>query len=137
MIVSEAHTMRAVRIHEPGGPEVLELCEVPVPEPQPDELLVRVDAVGVNRADIILRERDIPLPVSQIPEVPGLEVSSEVAGLGKDVTQFRTGDRICSLVPGAGGYAEYCRVPASLAWAVPEGISAIEVAALPEALLTV
>jgi len=129
--------MRAIRVREPGGPEVLELCERPVPEPGPGELLLRVEAAGVNRADIILRQPNIPIPVAEKPEIPGLEVAGTVVQPGNAISGFAPGTRICALVPAAGGYAEYCCVPAALAWEVPDGYEMAEAAALPEALLTI
>lgn len=130
-------TMRAIRIREPGGAGVLELCERPVPVPGQEEVLVRVEAAGVNRADIILRQPDLPLSVAQRPEIPGLEVAGTVVGLGDRVSTTAIGDPICALAPSAGGYAEYCRVPAALAWPIPAAYQMAEAAALPEALLTV
>jgi len=129
--------MHAIRVREPGGPEVLELCERPVPLPGQDEVLVRVEAAGVNRADIILRQPDLPIPVAQKPEIPGLEVAGTVVRLGDGVSGLALNDRVCALVPAAGAYAEFCRIPVSLAWPVPDGYQMAEAAALPEALLTV
>jgi putative PIG3 family NAD(P)H quinone oxidoreductase len=129
--------MEAIRIREPGGPEVLELCRRPVPQPGPGQLLVRVQAAGVNRADIILRQPDLPLPVDQKPEIPGLEIAGEVVAVGGGVSGIAQGDQVCALAPQAGGYAEYCLAPAALAFPVPEGFGMPEAAALPEALLTV
>lgn len=130
-------SMTAINFTEPGGVEVLQLLEQPLPQPQAGELLVKVAAAGVNRADIILRQRDIPLPVKNKPQVPGLEVAGEVVALGSGVEGFAIGDRVCGLTPAGGGYAEYARLPAALAWPVPEVLSSNEAAALPEALLTV
>jgi putative PIG3 family NAD(P)H quinone oxidoreductase len=85
-------------------------------------VLVRVEAAGVNRADIILRQPDLPIPVAQKPEIPGLEVAGTVVQLGDGVSELALKDRVCSLVPAAGGYAEFCRIPVSLAWALPEAL---------------
>lgn len=129
--------MRAIRIREPGGAEVLELCERPVPEAGQNEIVVRVETAGVNRADIILRQPNLPLPVALRPEIPGLEIAGHVAAIGAGVSGLEINDRVCALTPAAGGYAEYCKVPAALAWPIPDGYDMVHAVALPEALLTV
>lgn len=130
-------TMRAVVIREPGGPEVLQLEEVPVPEPREEQLLVRVTAVGLNQADIILRQPDIPLPVENRPRTPGMELAGEVLRVGGKARRFSPGQRICALTPGGGGCAEYCVVPAELCWPVPDGYTDAEAAATPNGVLTI
>lgn len=128
-------TMKAVAIREPGGPEVLELREIGTPEPGHGEILIRVEAAGVNRPDTIQRMGLYPPPPGA-PETPGLEVAGEVAATGPGVTRWKAGDRVSALV-GGGGYAEYCLAHESHALPVPKGLSAIEAAALPETFFTV
>jgi NADPH2:quinone reductase len=128
-------TMKAVTIREPGGPDVLELREIGTPEPGQGEILIRVEAAGVNRPDTIQRMGLYPPPPGA-PETPGLEVAGEIAATGPGVTRWKAGDRVCALV-GGGGYAEYCLAHEAHALPVPKGLSAIEAAALPETFFTV
>jgi putative PIG3 family NAD(P)H quinone oxidoreductase len=127
--------MHAVVISEPGGPEVLQWAEVADPRPGPGEVLVDVAAAGVNRADLMQRQGLYPPPPGA-PPYPGLECSGTVAALGDGVTGWRPGDQVCALLSG-GGYAERVAVPAGQLLAVPEGVTLIEAAALPEAACTV
>lgn len=128
-------TMKAVAIREPGGPDVLELREIGTPEPGQGEILIRVEAAGVNRPDTIQRMGLYPPPPGA-PDTPGLEVAGEVAATGPGVTRWKTGDRVCALV-GGGGYAEYCLAHEGHAMPIPKGLSAVEAAALPETFFTV
>lgn len=128
-------TMRHVVVREPGGPEVLELREVPVPEPRAGEVLVRVAYAGVNRPDVMQRAGKYPPPPDASP-ILGLEISGHVVRLGEGVTSLAEGDLVCALAPG-GGYAEYCLVPAAHALPVPDGLSPKEGASLPENMFTV
>jgi len=123
--------MRAIVVRAPGGPEVLELGEVPDPGPGPGELLVRVRAAGVNRADLLQRLGRYSPPRGE-PETLGLEIAGEVL---EPATPFKPGDRVMALL-GGGGYAELARVPAAQAMPVPKGMSFAEAAAIPEAFLT-
>jgi putative PIG3 family NAD(P)H quinone oxidoreductase len=123
--------MRAIVVKAPGGPEVLELGEVPDPRPGPGELLVRVRAAGVNRADLLQRLGRYPPPPGE-PDTIGMEIAGEVV---EPAPPFRRGDRVMALL-GGGGYAELARVPAGQAMPVPEGMSFAEAAAIPEAFLT-
>ena len=123
--------MRAIVVKAPGGPEVLELGEVPDPRPAPGELLVRVRAAGVNRADLLQRLGRYPAPRGE-PETLGLEVAGEVL---QPAAPFQRGDRVMALL-GGGGYAELARVPAAQAMPVPEGMSFSEASVIPEAFLT-
>lgn len=123
--------MRAIVVKAPGGPEVLELGEVPDPKPGPDELLVRVRAAGVNRADLLQRLGRYPPPRGE-PETLGLEIAGEVL---EPAAPFQRGDRVMALL-GGGGYAELARVPAAQAMPVPEGMSFAEASVIPEAFLT-
>src|SRR5437016_12524285 len=123
--------MRAIVIKSPGGPEVLELGEVPDPKPGPGELLVRVRAAGVNRADLLQRLGRYPPPRGE-PETLGLEIAGEVL---EPAAPFQRGDRVMALL-GGGGYAELARVPAAQAMPVPDGMDFAQAAAIPEAFLT-
>lgn len=127
--------MTAIAFAAPGGPEVLALAEVPLPTPQPDEVLIRVAAAGVNRPDIQQRKGLYPPPPGASP-ILGLEVAGEVAGLGALAGPWRMGDRVTALCNG-GGYAEYCAVPASQCLPWPAGFDAVNAAALPETFFTV
>ncbi|HCX67256.1 NAD(P)H-quinone oxidoreductase [Parvibaculum sp.] len=127
--------MKAIAIREPGGPEVLELTEIETPRPGPDEILIRVEAAGINRPDTFQRMGLYPPPPGA-PETPGLEVAGEVVAAGPGVTRWKTGDKVCALV-GGGGYAEYCLAHEAHALPVPKGLSMTEAAALPETFFTV
>jgi NADPH:quinone reductase len=125
--------MKAYRVTRPGGPEVLELVDLPRPQPARGELLLRVQAVGINHHDVRERKRHDP---SHPPEYPGLEAAGEVAAVGEGVTGWKVGDPLCALLNG-GGYAEYCTVPAEQCLPVPEGLSMTEAASIPETYFTV
>ena len=127
--------MKAVEIAEPGPAEVLRLARRPMPSPGPGEVLVHVAAAGVNRADIMQRQGSYPPPPGAA-DIPGLELSGAVAGVGPDVGTLSAGDEVCALVAG-GGYAEYCLVPAPQCLPVPPGVTLRDAAALPEAYCTV
>lgn len=130
-------TMRAIAIREPGGPEVLYPTQIEVPATAADQVLLRVGAVGLNQADIILRQPETPLPVRGRPQTPGMELAGEIVRVGANVTRFETGQRVCALTPAGGGCAEYCAVPAELCWPLPAGYEYAEAAALPNAVLTI
>lgn len=127
--------MRAIRIVEPGGPEVLRMTEVPRPEPGPSEIRVRVRAAGVNRAEILQRRGHYPAPPGWPADVPGLEFAGEVEAVGERVTAWKAGDRVMGLV-GGGGYAEFVVVHEREAVPVPEPLSWEEAAAIPEVFVT-
>jgi putative PIG3 family NAD(P)H quinone oxidoreductase len=127
--------MRAVVASEPGGPEVLEIRELPDPVAGPGEVLVRVAATAVNRADVLQRMGFYP-PPRGASDIIGLECSGMVAALGEGVTGWEIGDEVCALLAG-GGYASYVVVPAGQLMPVPEGVSLVEAAALPEVACTV
>ncbi|MFN3363974.1 MAG: NAD(P)H-quinone oxidoreductase, partial [Allorhizobium sp.] len=128
-------TMRHVDLPTHGGPEVMHLVEGPLPSPRPGEVLVRVEAAGVNRPDVAQRQGAYPPPKDASP-ILGLEIAGEIVSLGAGVTDFQLGDRICALANG-GGHAEYCAVPASQAMPFPKGYDAVKAAALPETFFTV
>ncbi len=116
--------MRVVVVNEPGGVDALEVVEQPDPEPGPGEVLIRVRAAGVNRADLLQRQ-GLYQPPAGATEVLGLECSGEVAALGADVSTFAVGDPVCALLSG-GGYAELVAVPAGAVAPVPEGVDLVE-----------
>jgi len=120
---------------EPGGLEALKLVEVPAPQPASGEVLVRVEAAGVNRADLLQRQGFYP-PPSGITDILGLECAGTVAALGEDVTEFAVGDPVCALLSG-GGYAEYVAVPAGQIAPIPAGLDAVQAAAIMETACTV
>ena len=127
--------MNAISIREPGGPEVLTLVQIERPEAAAGQILIKVVAAGVNRPDILQRQGGYPPPAGA-PLTPGLEVAGEVMALGQGVKRFELGDKVCALVPG-GGYAEYAVVAEDNALAVPDGLSMIQAAAIPETYFTV
>jgi putative PIG3 family NAD(P)H quinone oxidoreductase len=127
--------MRAVMCREPGGPDVLDVRNVPDPEPAPDEVLIRVAASAVNRADLMQRRGAYPPPAGA-SEVLGLECAGTVEAVGADVTRWRQGDEVCALLSG-GGYAELVTVPADQVLPVPLGLDVVQAAALPEVVATV
>ena len=127
--------MRAVVVTEPGGVDALEVVERPDPEPGPDEVLVRVHAAGVNRADVLQRQGHYRPPPGAT-DVLGLECSGEVAALGDDVTGFAVGDEVCALLTG-GGYAELVAVNAGQVAPVPDGMDLVTAGGLMETTCTV
>jgi len=127
--------MRALTISQPGGPEVLEIRNAADPVISAEEVLVRVRASALNRADILQRRGLYPAPPGVAPDVPGLEFSGEVEASGALVTTFQPGDRVMGLV-GGGGQAEKVRVHERLCLGIPPGMSFEDAAAVPEAFLT-
>jgi putative PIG3 family NAD(P)H quinone oxidoreductase len=130
-----AETMRAIEISAPGGPDVLREAHVPIPVPGPGDVLIRVDAAGVNRPDLLQRQGLYPPPPGASPR-PGLEVAGRIAAVGEGVDAGAIGSRVCALVAG-GGYAEYAVTPYVQCFALPATMSAESAAALPETLMTV
>jgi NADPH2:quinone reductase len=127
--------MRAVEITEPGGPDVLKLCERPVPQPAAGQVVIKVAYAGVNRPDALQRAgRYAPPPTAS--ELPGLEASGQIVAMGEGVTGWSVGDQVCALLPG-GGYAEYVATPAAHCLPVPQGMAMKEAACLPETYYTV
>jgi putative PIG3 family NAD(P)H quinone oxidoreductase len=127
--------MHRIEFAGPGGPEVLHLAEADVPRPGRLEVLIRVQAAGVNRPDILQRQGRYRLPADASP-ILGLEVAGEIAALGAGVERLQPGERVCALTNG-GGYAEYCRVPVGQVLRWPVGYDAVRAAALPETMFTV
>jgi len=128
-------TMRHIDITTPGGAEVLKVGEGPVPTPGEGEVLIRVAAAGLNRADVAQRQGKYPPPPGASP-ILGMEISGTVVAGGPGSAPLHTGEHVCALISG-GGYAEYCVAPAQQCLPVPHGFSMTEAAALPEAYFTV
>jgi NADPH:quinone reductase len=128
--------MRCIEVASPGGPETLRIASAPVPQPGAGEVLVRVRAAGVNRADLLQRQGHYPPPAGASP-ILGMEVAGQIAELGAGAgSRWHMGDAVCALVAG-GGYAEYCAVPEGQCMAVPGGLSLADAASIPEAAITV
>jgi len=128
-------TMTAVEITQPGGPDVLKPVSRPLPAIKPHEVLIAVEAAGVNRPDCFQRAGTYNPPPGA-SDLPGLEVAGTIVQVGADVMQWHVGDRVCALTPG-GGYAQYCATPAGHCLPIPKGYDAIEAASLPETFFTV
>lgn len=127
--------MKAVKITEPGGPEVLEIKEFNVPSPNEDEVLVKVASAGVNRPDCLQRLGKYPPPPG-ITEIPGLEIAGEVVSVGENVDPSLLGKRVMALIAG-GGYAEYATAAAESLLPIPDGMNFTQAAAFPETYFTV
>jgi NADPH2:quinone reductase len=128
-------TMRFVDVPHPGGPEELRIAETATPQPGATDVLIRVQAAGVNRPDVQQRKGAYPPPPGASP-ILGLEAAGEIVACGADVTGFAVGDRVTALCNG-GGYAEYVAVAATQCLPWPQGYDAIQAAALPENYFTV
>jgi putative PIG3 family NAD(P)H quinone oxidoreductase len=127
--------MRAVVITRPGGPEVLEVQERPTPIPRAGEILVRVRASAVNRADLLQRQGLYPAPPGAPTDIPGLEYAGEVAAVSPDVTRWKEGDRVFGIT-GGGAYAEFVTVDAETTARIPGSLEWTDAAAVPEAFIT-
>jgi NADPH:quinone reductase-like Zn-dependent oxidoreductase len=127
--------MTVIAIRQPGGPEVLTPESRPLPQPDAGEILVKIAAAGVNRPDVMQRMGLYP-PPQGATDIPGLEIAGEVVARGTRVTRWKDGDVVMALVVG-GGYAEYCLAHESHALPVPENLSPIKAAAIPETFFTV
>ncbi len=127
--------MRAVVVTEPGGVDALEVVDRPAPEPGPGEVLIKVAAAGVNRADLLQRQGMYDPPPGAT-DILGLECSGEITAVGEGVTDFPLGTQVCALLSG-GGYAEQVVVPAGQVATVPRGISLLEAGGLMEVASTV
>jgi NADPH:quinone reductase len=128
--------MKAIVIVKPGGPEVLQLEDRALPVPQAHEVLIKVEAAGVNRPDVAQRKGSYPPPAGAPQDIPGLEIAGIVTGLGQGSLRWKIGDKVCALVAG-GGYAEYCTAPEGQCLPIPENLSFAEGASLPETFFTV
>lgn len=127
--------MTAIEITRPGGPEVLQVTQRPVPRPGANEVLIQHLAVGINGPDVMQR-KGLYDPPPGASDIPGLEVAGVVAATGSAVTQFQVGDKVAALIPG-GGYAQYSVADASNVLPLPPGLTMTEAAAWPETFLTV
>jgi putative PIG3 family NAD(P)H quinone oxidoreductase len=127
--------MKAVEISAPGGPEVLKPTERPVPQQQKSEILIKVVAAGVNGPDIMQRKGLYPAPPGA-SDLPGLEVSGEVAAVGSDVKRWKVGDKVTALTNG-GGYAQYCVADGEQCLPIPKGVAITDAGGLPETYFTV
>src|SRR5450432_112860 len=127
--------MTVVEIAAPGGPEQLKTAVRPIPQPGDGEVLVRVEAAGVNRPDVMQRQGRYPPPPGA-SDLPGMEIAGEIVALGPKVSGLSVGDQITSLLPG-GGYAAYAIAAAPLCMPIPKGLSMVEAAAIPETFMTV
>jgi NADPH2:quinone reductase len=127
--------MRAVEISQFGPPEVLRLGERPDPVAAAGEVLIAVEAAGVNRPDVIQRYGKYPPPPGA-SDIPGLEVAGRITALGAGVSGFAIGDRVCALLAG-GGYAEIAAAPQEQVLPIPQGMTAIAAAGIPETFFTV
>jgi len=128
-------TQTVIEIRQSGGPDVLVPATRPVPEPKAGEVLIRIAAAGVNRADCLQRMGRYPMPPGA-PDIPGLECSGTIVKCGDGVTQWKDGDEICALMIGD-GYGEYAAVPAVQCLPVPPSVSLVDAGGLPETFCTV
>src|SRR5690606_5170768 len=135
LFCTKATKMRAIEITQPGAPDVLKLCDRPMPQPQTGEVLIKVHAAGINRPDVLQRTGSYPVPKGA-SDLPGLEVAGEIVDGDLGNSGFKKGDMVCALVQG-GGYAEYCTAPVAQCLPIPKGLSALEAASLPETFFTV
>ena len=127
--------MKAVEIMRPGLPEVLQLCERPMPTPGAGEILIKIAYAGVNRPDVLQRAGAYD-PPKDASDLPGLECSGEIVAMGEGVSRWSVGDEVCALLPG-GGYAEFATCPADHALPIPDGLTMAQAAGLPENYFTV
>ncbi len=135
--------MQTIEITQAGGPEVLKPVQRPIPAPKPDEVLIKITAAGVNGPDVMQR-KGLYNPPEGVTDIPGLEIAGTIVALGDDVAQsqhfkngqLKLGDQVCALIAG-GGYAQYAVAPVANVMPLPQGLSLIEAAAMPENFMTV
>ena len=135
MLANIPATQTVIEISKPGGPEVLVPGTRPVPEPKASEVLIRIAAAGINRADTLQRQGRYPMPPGA-SDIPGLECSGTIVKLGVGVSGFATGEEVCALLV-ADGYGEYCAVPAVQCLPVPKSVSLVDAGGLMETFCTV
>jgi NADPH2:quinone reductase len=128
--------LKAVVITKPGGPEVLQIQNRPIPVPTESEVLIKIQAAGVNRPDVAQRKGNYPPPPGASPDIPGLEVAGIIETCGSAVTRWKVDDKVCALLTG-GGYAEYVAAPAGQCLPLPTGWIYRQAASLPETIYTV
>lgn len=126
--------MKAINVINPGKNSTLEIQEVPKPEPAGNEILVKIEATALNRADLLQRQGKYPAPEGA-SNILGLEMAGIVDKVGSEVERWKPGDFVFSLLPG-GGYAEFCTIPEGMAMPIPDNITFNEAAAIPETFLT-
>jgi len=129
-------SMKAIIITQPGGPEVLQIAERPVPEYSGNNVLVKVMAAGVNRPDVYQRKGNYPPPAWASQDIPGLEIAGIIEATGSEGSRWKVGDKVCALLSG-GGYAEYVAVPDGQCLPIPGNLNFAEAASLPETFFTV
>lgn len=134
--MGSCNKMKAIIITQPGGPDVLQLAERPVPVCAAGEVLVKVMAAGINRPDVFQRKGNYPPPDGAPKDIPGLELAGVITEVGAEVSGWKIGDKVCALVIG-GAYAEYCNVPSGQCLPIPGSLSFAEAASLPETFFTV
>ncbi|MBH9972574.1 MULTISPECIES: NAD(P)H-quinone oxidoreductase [Commensalibacter] len=134
MSISLPSMMQAVIFDQPGNPDVLKLSSIPIPVPRRNEVLIKVEAAGINRPDIVQRQGNYPPPKNANPHL-GLEIAGEIVSSPSN-SHFSIGDKVCALTNG-GGYAQYCSVPYVQCLPWPKQYNAIKAAALPETFFTV
>ena len=127
--------MQAIEITQPGPPDVLQLCERPMPEAGPGQVLIKVHAAGINRPDVLQRTGNYPVPKGA-SDLPGLEIAGQIVSGDLDGSGYAVGDKVCALVQG-GGYAQYCIADVALCLPVPKGMTYLQAASLPETFFTV
>ena len=127
--------MIAIVAKDAGGPEVLVPVERPMPTPGRGEVLIKVEAAGINRPDVFQRQGHYP-PPKGAPDILGMEVAGKIVALGPGAARLKVGDLVCALI-GGGGYAEFAVAPETATLPVPQGLSMVEAAALPETVFTV
>lgn len=128
--------MKAIKITKPGSADVLSYEEYLTPHPEANEVIIRVKAAGINRADIAQREGKYPAPEGVAADIPGLEVSGIIESCGPSVNRWKVGDEVCALLAG-GGYAESVAVHEGHCLPVPVNFDFVQAASLPEAVFTV
>ena len=133
--ILEMTQMRVISVVGPGGPEVLTFGQMVKPDVGAGQVLIKVAAAGVNRPDVLQRKGGYPAPAGA-PDTLGLELAGEVVALGEGCKRFKAGEQVCALIPG-GGYAEFAVAAEDNCLPVPNGLSLIEAAALPETYFTV
>jgi len=134
-IIDLPASQTSIEITQPGGPEVLQATSRDMPVPTDSQVLIKVAAAGVNRPDVFQRMGFYPPPPG-VTDIPGLEASGTIVAVGSAVQRWKVGDQVCALLSG-GGYAEYAVAEESICLPIPEGLSLIDAAALPETCFTV
>ncbi len=134
-IIDLPASQTSIEITQPGGPEVLQATSRDMPVPTDSQVLIKVAAAGVNRPDVFQRMGFYPPPPG-VTDIPGLEASGTIVAIGSGVQRWKVGDQVCALLSG-GGYAEYAVAEESICLPIPEGLSLIDAAALPETCFTV